>query len=132
KAAWTVAVLANPLVLMLVAFGLYAGGGYESEWNFAWKLITVLHSLSGYNLVLSSLAVNLTIAATYLIHRRGNLKITSPGIWIAVGLALTFLAMPFRLSGAAFADVRVLVAAALILPAFITTGAVSFVTQCAI
>ena len=134
KAAITLAILANPLVLLLIAFGLDAAGSYRSEWIFAGKLYSIFHAMSGYNRVLSALAMALVIAAAYVMCRRGNLKIVHAGTWIAVGLALIFLAMPFRVSGSAFADVRVLVAAGLVLPAFITIepASVNLGARCAI
>jgi hypothetical protein len=50
--------------------------------------------------------------------KRGFLKLGPAGIWLAIGFALLYLAIPSSLLGTSFADLRVIPAAALILPAF--------------
>jgi len=50
--------------------------------------------------------------------RRGVLKLEPAGIWLAIGFALLYLAIPSELLGTSFVDLRVIPAAALILPAF--------------
>jgi hypothetical protein len=58
------------------------------------------------------------MALLYFTARRGALKLEPAGIWLASGFALLYLAIPSRLLGTSFADLRVIPAAALILPAF--------------
>ena len=47
-----------------------------------------------------------------------SLKLAPAGIWLAGGFALLYLAIPSMLLGTSFVDLRVIPAAALILPAF--------------
>ena len=49
----------------------------------------------------------------------GYLKFANSGAWIAAGLAILYVAVPNRLMDTAFNDVRIVTAAALILPGFV-------------
>jgi hypothetical protein len=120
KAIVTFAILANPVVLLLIALGISTGSGYASEWNLLWKLHSVFRAMSGFSVTLSALGSALILGTIYVLYRHGNLKLMPQAKWISAGLAVIFFAMPFSLSGSTFADVRVVVAAGLILPAFVT------------
>jgi hypothetical protein len=51
---------------------------------------------------------------------KGSLSISPEGKWIGLGLLLCFVAMPFKLFSANMYDIRMITAAFLILPAFVT------------
>lgn len=74
--------------------------------------------MNGYSMAVSGASAIVLMLAIYAAGRCGMLKLKPAGIWIAAGFALLYLAIPPRLFGTAFADIRVLPAAALILPAF--------------
>jgi hypothetical protein len=58
------------------------------------------------------------MALLYFAARRGFLKLEPAGIWLAIGFALLYLAIPLELLGTLFVDLRVIPAAVLIMPAF--------------
>jgi hypothetical protein len=119
------AVLALP-ALVLVAVMLGSGGtvgGQGTQWFFAYKPAWLLHVLSGYSMAASAPGVIALCALVFALKQRGALRFERSGAWLAAGLAALFVAMPFRLFDTSYVDVRVVVAAALILPGFV---AVSF------
>lgn len=118
----TFAVLALPATVVL---GIMAGlggsvGGEGTDWLPAYKPRWLFSVLSGDNLPLSFIGMTLVIGLVYLLARHGMVQLQQPGPWLATGFALLYVAMPFRLFDSAFVDVRVVVAAAFILPAFTT------------
>src|SRR5258708_39406103 len=74
--------------------------------------------MHGYNLTGSAASALAVLASVYFAAKRGVLKLEPAGIWLAIGFALLYLAIPSKLLGTSFADLRVLPAAALIIPAF--------------
>jgi hypothetical protein len=69
-------------------------------------------------LTVSAASALTLMALLYFAGRRGVLKLEPAGIWLASGFALLYLAIPSMLLGTSFADLRVIPAAALIVPAF--------------
>jgi len=65
------------------------------------------------------------------LFRTRSLKLIPQGKWIAVGFLLVFLAVPFQALGCNFLEVRIVIAAILIMPAFLvlspTRPAIRFV-----
>ena len=123
RLAGTFGAMAAPVVVMAVAMTSLGGGvgGARTEWGFAYKL-TWLFAMNGFSGPLSmALSAPLMILG-YAAIRSGAIRFIGAGPGIAAGLAILFLAMPFRLFDTAFVDVRVVVAAALILPAFLAAG----------
>jgi hypothetical protein len=121
RALCTVAILAAPAVAALVLFALAGGavGGDDIEWEFAVKGLW-LFVLNGYSL---SLSVILTAALAFLafeLSRRRALILSGAGKCMLGGYALAFVLIPFRLFDTAFVDLRVVTAAALVLPAFVS------------
>src|SRR5262249_9612679 len=51
---------------------------------------------------------------------KGSVSISGEGKWICIGFLICFLALPFKLFGSKMADIRVITAAFLIIPAFLT------------
>jgi hypothetical protein len=65
------------------------------------------------------------LALTWLIvalARRHALRFEQSGVWLLAGFSALYLAMPFRLFDTAFVDMRIVVALALIMPAFVSVS----------
>ncbi|MCA1393391.1 hypothetical protein I6F20_30625 [Bradyrhizobium sp. IC3123] len=118
--ALRLATLALPAAALLVVMRLTAGsvGSEGTFWNFDHKLPWLFFIMNGYNMAVSGASAIVLMTALYLAISCGMLKLQPAGIWIASGFGLLYLAIPPRLFGTAFADIRILPAAALILPAF--------------
>ncbi|MGL9621000.1 hypothetical protein QRQ56_23580 [Bradyrhizobium sp. U531] len=112
--------LATPAVASLVVMRLNAGsvGSEGTFWSFDHKLLWPFFIMNGYSMAVSGMSAIVLMVALYAAARCSVLELKSAGIWIAAGFALLYLAIPPRLFGTSFADIRVLPAAALILPAF--------------
>lgn len=122
------AMLAIPS-LLLVAVMIGSGsavGGTGTQWVFSHKHMWLLHILSGYSMAVSGVSVLALICLTAALARRGDLRFEQSGAWLLAGFSVLYIAMPFKLFDTAFVDLRVIVGAALILPAFIS---VSFPNQ---
>lgn len=117
-------VLALPAAILIVVMALTGGsiGGEGTDWFFEVKPLWVLNVLNGYSLYLSAAGVLALATLTYCLAKRGALGFEQSGLWMAIGFAVLYVAMPSRLFDTSFVDVRVLVAAALILPAFISVS----------
>jgi hypothetical protein len=119
----TMAILAAPAI---VVFGLILTLGHsiirgesDTQWWFKYKPGWVFEALNGYSELLSAIITALIVFAFFIWSRRGYLKFVDSGAWIAVGFIFLYIAMPGRLFDAAFNDVRVVTAAAFILPSFV-------------
>jgi hypothetical protein len=99
-------------------------GNGATEWDLASRLRSVFHALNGYSLEVAALEALAVIAVCYFVFRTGRLALSRTGVWLACGLALLFLVTPFRLLGSAYVDVRVVVAALLIVPAYTMVSAI--------
>jgi hypothetical protein len=119
--ALTVLVLAAPATAALLVMGVTGGGvgGASTVWGGEWKPKWLVSAMSGYSLALSTAVTALLAGAALIFGRRGTLDFFGPAALLAIGFAALFVAMPVYLLDTAFVDVRVVVAAALILPAFI-------------
>ncbi len=114
--------LASPVIFMLLLMkGTGAGvGENENAWWFAWKPVWFALFFNGYNM---PLAAGSAAAMSVLLFYGGlkrSLSITIDGKWIGLGILLVFIVMPFKLFGSRMADIRMLTAACLVLPAFVT------------
>jgi hypothetical protein len=120
--------LAAPSVLLFFLMISTGGsvGGSGTYWFFARKFTWLLHILSGYTMLVSSASVAALVWLAVALGRRGGLKFKQSGAWLLAGFSLLYLAMPFSLFDTAFVDMRVIVGACLILPAFVS---VSFPNQ---
>jgi hypothetical protein len=122
QAIATVVMLASPVLVMMAVVYRTGGaiGGTENEWLFSWKPIWFALSLNGYDLMLSAGSVAaLLVVLGYLAAKR-QLEITDTGKWIGIGFLIAFIALPFKIFDSRMADVRVIAAAVLILPAFMS------------
>lgn len=117
--ARTGAILAAPVAIAALALAAVGGevGGSETTWWFEGKL-TWLFAINGFSRTLSLPLTAALAVLIYVLARNGWLRLAGAGPWLLGGFALVYLLMPFRLFDTAFVDVRVLVAAALVLPAF--------------
>ena len=112
------AIMAAP-PLVLLAFVPHEAVGGTIDWFFALKLPWPIFLMNPFNLVLSAcLAAPLAVALALLIYRRA-LTLTRQGWWILAGFGMLYLIFPRRLFDSAYADVRLLTALMLILPAFL-------------
>jgi hypothetical protein len=121
-AALRLAMLALPAAALFGVMQLTAGsiGSEGTNWHFEFKPIWLFRIMNGYNLPVSAASALALMALLYLAAKRGVLKLEPVGIWLAAGFALLYLAIPSTLLGTSFADIRVIPAAALIIPAFCT------------
>ena len=108
------------LGLMLAAGGTVGEAG--NRWHLGFKPFWLFASLNGYSLQLSALCSAALAVLIYVLARAGALRLAESGAWILVGLGLLYLAVPSHLFDTAFVDLRILAAAALILPAFLTVS----------
>jgi hypothetical protein len=120
EAIWRLVVLAIPAIALFGFMQLTAGsiGGEGTKWFFEFKPLWPFRIMNGYNLTVSAASALALMAALFVAARRGVLKLEPVGIWLAIGFALLYLAIPSNLLNTAFADLRVIPAAALILSAF--------------
>jgi hypothetical protein len=119
-AALRLVMLAMPVVALFGVMQLTAGsiGSEGSTWFFEFKPLWLLRIMNGYNLTVSAASALALTALLYFAAKRGVLRLEPAGIWLAIGFALLYLAIPSRLLGTSFVDLRVIPAAALIVPAF--------------
>lgn len=134
RAGAIVALMAGPVLLLLAIMALAGGavGGRQTEWHFGSKVLWVLLTMNGYSIPVSAASVVSVALLLYVLYRKGLLSFSAPGRWIAAAFLLVFLALPFRLLDTSFADVRIVVAAALVLPAFIAIRMPDARTACAL
>jgi hypothetical protein len=107
-------------VLMIAANGSVGGSG--NVWAFGDKATWILHILSGYSMVVSEIGVLALIWLIVALARRGTLRLEQSAMWLLAGFSALYLVMPFRLFDTAFVDMRVVVALALIMPAFVSVS----------
>ncbi|MCP3370398.1 hypothetical protein [Bradyrhizobium cajani] len=119
-AAARLGALAMPALALFAVMHMTAGsiGSEGTSWFLAFKPIWPLRIMNGYNLTVAAMTGLALMIALLFAARRGFLKLEPAGIWLAVGFALLYVVIPSKLFGTAFVDLRVIPAAALILPAF--------------
>ena len=119
-AALRLVVLAIPVVALLELVRLTAGsiGSEGTTWFFEFKPLWVFRIMNGYNLEVSAASALALLALLYFAAKYDVLKLEPAGVWLAIGFALFYLAIPSKLVGTSFVDLRMIPAAALILPAF--------------
>jgi hypothetical protein len=115
-------VMAGPVLVLLGVMKIVGGaiGGDTTRWDWGLKLLWPIGLVNGYYVAYSMLALVVLVALVAFLRWRGAVALSPTGRWIAAGFALTYIAMPRQLFETDFIDVRVLVGAALIVPAFVT------------
>jgi hypothetical protein len=106
------------LALMTVTGGAIGNSG--THWHFEYKPLWLVRIMNGYSLTVSAACVALLAGWLYLAAKRGALRFGPAGPLMTAGFALLYLAIPSQLFGSAFVDLRVIAAAAFILPAFLS------------
>ena len=116
---------AMPALALLAAMHGTGGGigGTDTRWYLGYKPAWLLQIMSGYSFVASAVGVIALLALIVALYRRDALRFAQSGAWLAAAFAALYVVMPSKLFDTSFVDLRVIVAAALILPAFV---AVSF------
>lgn len=119
-AAARLGVLAIPAIALFGIMRMTAGsiGSEGTSWFLEFKPIWPLRIMNGYNLTVAAATGLALMISLFFAARRGVLKLESAGIWIAIGFALLYVVIPSKMFGTSFVDLRVIPAAALILPAF--------------
>jgi hypothetical protein len=119
-AAVRLGALAIPALALVVIMHITAGsiGSEGTSWFLGFKPIWPLRIMNGYNLTVAATTGLALMISLLFGARRGILKLDPAGSWIAIGFALLYLAIPSKLFGTSFVDLRLIPAAALILPAF--------------
>jgi hypothetical protein len=121
KAALIVTLLIGPVLILLVCAiqsDTQIGNG-RTVWLVFPKLASIVYALDGYSVGLSALYVSAFFLLLYFLFRSRQLSFIAAGKWIAVGFLILFIAIPFRLIGGSYTEVRILTAVFLIMPAFL-------------
>ena len=118
----TVLTLGTPAAVFLGL--MVASGGSVGEagnsWHMAMKPFLIFAILNGYSLILSTVEMLLLLGILHALWERRALCFVASGGWMATGMVLLYVAVPSLLLGTALVDVRVVAAALLIVPAFVT------------
>jgi hypothetical protein len=119
-AAARLGALAIPALVLFGIMRMTAGsiGSEGTSWFLEFKPIWPLRIMNGYNMTVAATTGLALMISLLFAARRGVLKLEQAGIWLAIGFALLFVGIPSKLFGTSFVDLRVIPAAALILPAF--------------
>ncbi|MGY3648304.1 hypothetical protein ACVWW2_003595 [Bradyrhizobium sp. LM4.3] len=119
-AAARLGALALPALVLFGIMRMTAGsiGSEGTSWFLEFKPIWPLRIMNGYNLTVAATTGLALMISLLFAARRGVLKLEPAGIWLAIGFALLYVVIPSKLFGTSFVDLRVIPAAALILPAF--------------
>jgi hypothetical protein len=124
KLAAEMGLLAAPALAVGLAMALLGGkiGDSGNAWGFFLKPLWPLFALNGYSMALSIASASILSVLLFTLRNVEALRFESSGSWLAAGFALLYVAFPMRLWGTNFDDVRIVVAAALILPAFVSVS----------
>jgi hypothetical protein len=122
RTAGLLAVMAGPVLVLLGIMHVGGGtiGGQATFWDWELKLIWPISFLNGYIVAYAIFALIVLVILVTFLRRKGVIALSATGGWVAAGFALTYIAMPRELFNTDLVDVRVLVGAALIVPAFVT------------
>jgi hypothetical protein len=72
--------------------------------------------MNGYSATLAICSSSIILLLLYVLHKDRSISFAAEGQWIACGLLILFILMPFRVAGSAYDDTRIATAALLILP----------------
>jgi hypothetical protein len=111
--------LAGGLVVALLGGKVGVAG---NVWGLALKPLWPFLALNGYSAPLSSVSVGVLAFLLLRLRHARALRFELSGAWLATGFALLYIVFPLRLLGVNFDDVRIVVAAALIVPAFVSVN----------
>jgi hypothetical protein len=119
-AALRLVTLALPVMVLFGVMQFTAGsiGSEGTTWHFVVKPFWLFRIMNGYSLTVSAASALTVMALLYVAAKRGVLKLEPAGVWLAIGFLLLYAVMPSKLLGTSFVDLRLIPAAALIIPAF--------------
>jgi hypothetical protein len=122
RIASVTAMLAAPVVILLLVMHYTGGeiGGSENKWLFTWKPLWLALFMNGYSISLGAASVVVLIVLLFYLGFKRSLALSADGCWIGVGYLIVFLFMPQQIFDSRMADIRMLTAAFLVLPAFVT------------
>src|SRR5262249_10109377 len=130
KTPLLLAILVGPPVIFLFCAtqsNTEIGAG-RTDW-YAISKLAILYAWNGYNPSLSVFFVIGISVFLYYLFKSRQLSLVLPGKWIAAGFLILFIALPFRLLGSAFADIRFVIAPILVMPAFLVVSPTSQITR---
>ena len=124
RAAQTFGAMASPVVALYL-YLVWSGGAVGKpifDWWFGLKLMWPLLVMNGYSAPLSiALAFTTAVLLGFVGYNRA-FGLTRPAIFIGSAFLIAYLVMPTRLFDSAYADVRLITAMMLVLPAFLTVN----------
>jgi hypothetical protein len=109
--------LAGGLVVALLGGKVGVAG---NVWGLALKPLWPFLALNGYSIPLSFASVVVLSLLLLELRHVQAMRFEYSGAWLATGFALLYFVFPLRFLGVNFDDVRIIVAAALIIPAFVS------------
>ena len=114
--------LAAPVVALAIVMAATGSsvGGSDTQWQAVMKPLWPVYLLNGDS---TFIAMCGTAALAWLVRAmviRRELAFVASGVWLAVGFGVLYLVIPGSLLGTQFVDIRVLVGAVMILPAFVS------------
>ncbi len=115
--------MASPVVAVLAVMAVAGdrpGPSTGLEWDFGLKLGWAAVFMNVYDTGLAILSAGALLALGLVLTLARRLSLTRAGLWIAAGLAAAYLAFPRQLLGSQYLDVRLLTAAMILLPAFVS------------
>jgi hypothetical protein len=121
RAILDLVLLASPAVVLFCYFILLGAQPWNSniKWDIANKVRSIALVFNGYIIVIAAFDFIIVFMLMYFLFRSRSLKLMPQGKWIAVGFLLVFFAVPFQALAGTFSEVRVVIAAILIIPAFL-------------
>jgi hypothetical protein len=125
--AVTVTILAGPAVAVfgyLVLSGTQVGNT-GTEWIAVSKLFGLFYLMNGYSAPLAASSFSIILLLFYVLYKSRSISFVPEGKWIACGLLILFILMPFKAAGSAYDDTRIATAALMILPAFLIVSSKS-------
>lgn len=123
RAATDLLVLGLPFLVLVAVFlsnPVRTGNAGQFAWVFAVKWRAFLTLIGAYYPIVAALKTAALVLLVAWLWSRKSLALQPAGLWVGGALALTYLLMPTVFLDGYAADVRILVAAAFILPAWLT------------
>lgn len=122
KVANRAVVLSAPVLPVLFAMTTSGAsvGQDGTTWSLESKPLWIFAILNGDSLVIALIGAAVLCFGIAVLNRRRAFRFEECGAWLLVGFVLLYVAMPFKLFDTAFVDMRVVVAALLIMPAFLS------------
>jgi hypothetical protein len=121
RALQTYLMMAAPVAALYFIL-LWSGGAIGKpvfDWWLGLKLLWPALIMNAYSVPLSALLAAIIVSLIIYVGRVGAIQLTPAARWIGSGFLIVYLLMPGRLFDSAYGDVRLITAAALIIPSFL-------------